>query len=273
MVNIDRRGEEVPVHEDVQKLFNVVLDDLKVHPKLRKTYKTFTIFGFDTYNAGINDTKFGVIIGIPSHFVYKDKKFVDLLEIRIGYDRQPLNPYEPATEDLAESLVLSDKAKKYGIAREILMSQKNLPLYRSLESPLIISSTAMIAEMLKNHFKILQKPFIVVFFAYFGLGLGSFATWFQLRDSLNTYFEGQVDKQLAKLGPDYVEGGKEFYAKLLKRNMAIRRLMGSEGKRKFNSHGDEINFMRQKRIPLSQRKKFFEDYNLSETIVGQPLNA
>jgi len=269
-----KRDVEVPLHKDVEKLFNEVLDDLKVKPIIRDTYKPFTIAGFEIYHAGFTESSYGVIIGIPGHFVYKDKRFVDILDIRVGYDRTPLNPYEASTDELIESMVLSDKAKKFGIAREILMSQKYLPLYRSIESPIMISLTAIMADMLRTRYEVFKRSFALGVSSYLGLGLLSFSTWFQFRDGLNTYFEKSVDQELAKLGPDYVEGGKEFYEKILIRNRAMRKILGVQGKKKFNTHGDEIFFIRHKRTPITYRKKFFENYKQIEAVPeGQPLAA
>ncbi|XP_014213510.1 transmembrane protein 177 [Copidosoma floridanum] len=269
-----KRGEEVPVHENTKKLFSEVLDDLKVKPKYKELYEPFIITGFDTYNAGIATNRCKVIIGIPSYFIYKNKSLVDVMDIRIGSNRALLNPYDPTTENLVESLVLSEKAKKYGIAREVLMSQWNLPLYRVLESPTIITCSIIISDVMQKRYQIFQKPLIVAVFAYFGLGLMSFATWFQIRDALNNYFEKSVDEQLAKLGRDYVEGGKEFYEKLLKRNVAVRKLLGPHGKKRYNQLGDEIRFIRHKKTPLTERKKFFEDYKVPETLIqGERLTA
>jgi hypothetical protein len=37
-----------------------------------------------------------------------------------------------------------------------------------------------------------------------------------------------VDKEMCALGESYIKGGIEFYSKLLKRNIALRKLMGQK---------------------------------------------
>jgi hypothetical protein len=37
-----------------------------------------------------------------------------------------------------------------------------------------------------------------------------------------------VDKEMCALGESYIKGGIEFYSKLLKRNIALRKLMGKK---------------------------------------------
>ena len=40
------------------------------------------------------------------------------------------------------------------------------------------------------------------------------------------------------VGPDFAEGGIEYYQKLLARNRALRELLGDEGRRRFTPEGN-----------------------------------
>lgn len=242
------------------------MDDLEIKkPKERERYKPFTITGFNAQHAGLGFSKYGAIIGIPINYTFVDKFSIDTSELRLGRDQESLNIYHPAADDLLNSLVFSENAKKFSIAREILMSQKEIPLYRSIETPLVITGFSVITEMARLTFQLPSKPAILTVFLYGISGLMGYSVWFQVRDIMYTYYEKSVDKELSKLGPDYVEGGKEFYEKQLKKNVALRSLLGEQGKNEFNRDGDEIFFVRNKKTPLTHRKKFFAELQLPES--------
>ncbi|OXU18508.1 hypothetical protein TSAR_000578 [Trichomalopsis sarcophagae] len=260
IVRIYRLGEEIPLQHEVEDLFKEVLDDLKIKDTIRKKLTAFPIVGFNLYHAGMADSQYGAIIGIPINYLYKDKFSIDTSDIRMGRDREPINMYHPAAENLLESLVLSKNAQKFGIAREVLMAHKDLPLFRSIQSPFMVASSILIADFFRVKYNIMRKSLVCM--VYGTSALIGYAIWFQTRDILTTYTEKEVDKELSKLGPEYIQGGKEFYDKILKRNVATRILLGTEGSRQFNRDGDEIFFIRHKRTPITHRKRFFSELKL-----------
>ncbi|KAJ8680349.1 hypothetical protein QAD02_016136 [Eretmocerus hayati] len=255
-------GEEAQLPNDILQLYNNVMDDLKIKEKNRERYKPFAVTGFNVYNAGFADAKFGAIIGIPRNFTYRDKSSIDLSDIRVGRSAESLNPFHSEADNLLDSLVLSDKAKKFGIAREVLMSQQKLPLYRALESATMVVVTAFISEAARVQWGLDHRPKGLKYFVYLGSCLLGLSTWAQIRDGIYTHSEKKVDQKLAELGSDYVEGGIEFYDKQIKKNIALRSLMGPEGAKTFNRDGDEIFFFRKKRTPVTHRKKFFQEYTV-----------
>lgn len=84
----------------------------------------------------------------------------------------------------------------------------------------------------------------------FGYGLYSFLT-----DCTQVYYDTEVDKELCEVGPEFMDAGVRFYDKLLKKNMAIRNLLGDGS---FSAKGNINSFIRQKTIPLTVRKTYFE---------------
>ena len=51
--------------------------------------------------------------------------------------------------------------------------------------------------------------------------------------------EKEVDAALCALGVPYAVGGTEYYYSMLRRNMALRKLLGSDGGNKFTALGNE----------------------------------
>lgn len=89
-------------------------------------------------------------------------------------------------------------------------------------------------------------------------------TYFMLKDLTNIYLEKSVDKELKKTDSIFVEGGKEFYTKLIDRNKILREILGKKGEKMYTALGNDNSYIRTKHLPLVQRKSFFEE-KLPET--------
>lgn len=61
---------------------------------------------------------------------------------------------------------------------------------------------------------------------------------------------------MASFGKGFIEAGYRFYDKLLKKNIAIRELTGDNSE--YTALGNENFYLRQKRLPLTMRKTFFQ---------------
>lgn len=62
---------------------------------------------------------------------------------------------------------------------------------------------------------------------------------------------------MSNFGREFIEAGIGFYDKLLKKNIACRQLSGDETE--YTALGNENFIFRQKRLPLTIRKTFFEE--------------
>ncbi|XP_011495048.1 PREDICTED: transmembrane protein 177 [Ceratosolen solmsi marchali] len=263
LFHLQKYGDPVLLTKKIENLYNEVLNDLNIVDKPKNLYRPFPCIGFNVCQAGLNTNKFGSVIGLPVNYAYEDRSSVDVLQLRLGYKQEKLNVYHPAASSLVDSLLLSDKAKKFGIAREIMMNQQNLQLYRCMETPSMILATAFCCEYAR--IQLARSVSLTLKFSVYGIiTLVGYGIWFQIRDGLNTYYEKLVDKNLAELNLDYVEGGKEFYEKQLQKNIALRALLGDRGVKEYNKDGDEIITIRRKRTPLTERKQFFIDFILSQ---------
>lgn len=69
--------------------------------------------------------------------------------------------------------------------------------------------------------------------------------------------DSDIDKKLATFGRTFIEAGIRFYDKLAKKNIACRELTGDESQ--YTALGNENFILRQKRLPLTTRKSFFEE--------------
>ncbi|XP_015597578.1 transmembrane protein 177 [Cephus cinctus] len=255
-VQMYNEGQEVPVSEKLKKQFSEVLSDLKVMKLESKLIKPFMVTGFDLYRMGSTFSRLGSYIGLPINFEYTDPALIETSRILIK--QEPVSWSQPAAKSLLESLVLSENAQKYGIAREVLRLQTNEVVATSICAPLTIIATYEACKKINNRFNLHQGPRSLRVILYLVTGSFVASLWLTVKDFITIRIEKDCDQTIAELGPEYVHGGLEFYDKMMKRNMALRTLLGEEGKKVFTVNGNEQFFIRQKRLPLFIRKEFFE---------------
>lgn len=158
---------------------------------------------------------------------------------------------------LADALILPEKVQEFAICREILMTKNNKIIYESMYPFLSIFFAYNLSQYLNKRLNLYAAPTYIRSFMYSIVGLFSLGTYFLFKDMTEVAYETEVDKDLCKLGPEYIESGIIFYDKLLKRNQALRELMGKEGERKYSKLGNENFGLRQPRLALVHRKQYF----------------
>ncbi|RZC34021.1 hypothetical protein BDFB_014741 [Asbolus verrucosus] len=141
------------------------LDLLQVDSPDKHLFKPFAAFGFDMFSAGSSYSKFGVIVGIPANLLYEDESSVDKHAIKVRADLKLLQ----------KSLVLSEKAQMYAMAREIK--------FRDTQAN----------DRHNNCWHLLHgdsKPRIVRLILYCIVGAFSFGSYALCKDVTQVYFEG-----------------------------------------------------------------------------------
>lgn len=158
-----------------------------------------------------------------------------------------------------ESLILSEKAQLYGIAREIKMSQTLKLLYECIYSSLPVFAYYGVTNHFNRKLNLYVRPLALRLVLYALASVLAAGQYFVLKDFTQQYFEKEVDKELAEKNAIFVEGGRETYGKLMARNVALRELMGNAGKKAYTALGNEQTLIRQKHVPLSERRLFFDE--------------
>lgn len=88
------------------------------------------------------------------------------------------------------------------------------------------------------------------------LGLFGLGSWSFMKDFNQVSTDAEIDKKLASLGPQFVAAGYIYYDKHLKKNIALRNLIGDDT---YTALGNENYLLRQKSMPLTARRSFFEE--------------
>lgn len=256
LVQLNERGKPAEVPENLKTLFDEVLDDLEFKDFERNVVEPFMVCSFKPFKAGILHSHTGGIIGIPWHFTYDD--ILDVKIPRLSLFKMPVDTSRLETEALAESLVLSRDAKKFAIAHELcLLRESECMLNSVLASAFCLISYSM-SQVAKQKFQLYTKSLSLRLLLYTTSGFVGAALYFMQKDYFNKKVERNIDAELAKLNNSYLQGGLEYYSKVMKTNMALRELLDDYGDKTYDTKGDVVYFLRQKSTPYSERKLFFE---------------
>jgi hypothetical protein len=159
-----------------------------------------------------------------------------------------------AFDQYIESVILSDDAKKFLIARELQRGIKSRHFYEATFPIIPLCIMAPIFSGMKSGLagkKILLKGAVTAL--VFGTTL---MFYFWMSDWWRRRTDQILDESAAGLGESYARGGVEFYDKMLRRHIAFRELLPeNRGKKLYNLKGESFpGLLREKQIPISVRR-------------------
>ncbi len=93
------------------------------------------------------------------------------------------------------------------------------------------------------------RPLQIRLTLYTLLGTIVGTTWLLIKDFLTYHWEEKADEAAAGISEEYAQGAFEFYTKILKRNLAMRSLLGDEGPKLFTALGNDRETFRTKHVP------------------------
>ncbi|XP_017467468.1 PREDICTED: transmembrane protein 177 [Rhagoletis zephyria] len=249
-----QNGIPRPVPDKVKARLDKALDILQLQEYQRKIIKPFTVFGFDLFLAGSTKYRFGAALGIPVNYSYSEKEEVNRHDIR--FRDQTIQWNTEAGNLLLDAIVLSEDEQLFGLCKSILQLQTHRVLLNSVFPSVSFLTVYTIGHYLNARMNLFARPFSLRLVMYSILGLFGFGTWSFMKDFNQVSYDTEIDKQLCSLGPKFVEAGASYYDKLLKKNMALRELIGDDT---YTAKGNENYFIRQKSLPLTIHKSYFEE--------------
>lgn len=254
MLQMYQDGEPVAVDPDSQRIARKVLDSVLWDPISEANIELFTAYGQDIVHRGSTYSSYGAIIGIPLHFSYQSVDDIDKDKITLGGKKIKWD--SPAGQQLADSLILSEKARQFAIARELFyLHTHHIHVYGLLLFGCGIAAY-WTGAAINAMYRLTHRTPVSARAAVFGFIAGAWATVYCLAsDSYSSYRDRKADRKVAALHFDYADGGVEFYNKLLQRNQALRSLMGrTEGRKKYTAYGNNVYFWRSPTVPLTSRR-------------------
>lgn len=145
------------------------------------------------------------------------------------------------------------------MAKEIKERDSNKILFETFYTMFPLPMYYGLTTYINKRYDLYTKPLALRLLMYGFAGTLIATYYFFLKDLTQVHYEQKIDKELKDSNKIFVEGGKEYYTKMMARNQALRALLGKSGERKFTVMGNENYFIRQKHLPLSDRKSFFEE--------------
>lgn len=162
--------------------------------------------------------------------------------------------------------MLTESAQLFAIAREVLYLKSLKVLFDTCYATAAFIFTYGVAQKINTKYNLYAKPFSLRCLMYGFVGMFGFGLYGFLTDFTQIYYDRYVDRTLCEKNPLFIEGGREFYDKMLQRNRALRKLMGPLGEKYYSIMGNERFFIRQKRLPVLTRRDFY-DQKLKEMII------
>ncbi|CAK9828301.1 Transmembrane protein 177 [Anthophora retusa] len=246
---------EVPIREDIKRRCKEVLDDVNLSESDRQRIQFFSAHDIDVFHAGTTLTKYGAIIGIPANFQYQDIN--DINEESITHQNVLIDWNTNAGKQFQRSLILSENAQKFALAQRVLIVREPDVMYQYVSAMVDTCLGVTVYDVIYKVFKLDKQRKINRFFYMIIIAFGTTFCWLLTKDGIQNHRELKVNEELAKLGPQYIQGGAEYYEKLSERNKALRILLGNTGKNLFTHNGNESSLFRQKRLPISQQIDYF----------------
>lgn len=146
----------------------------------------------------------------------------------------------------------------FAMAHEIKYRESFKPCLDVVIPGMMITLAYLCGRRLNVHYQIDKKHLNTRFTIYCFLCAFVYIYYIFLKDVAQVYAEEQIDEELSQI-PELAEGGKEYYEKILQRNVALRKLLGKEGENMYTALGNENTLFRTKHVPLVQRKTYFEE--------------
>lgn len=219
----------------------------------RNVFEPFIVSGFDLFSIGSTKFRNGAYVGVPINYAYTAADEIPRTEITVkGYDQVDWS--SKGGELLQEALILTENEQVFGIAREMMELRTHDVTINSLLASGAIVSYYSFTNGINQKNQLYGRPLSVRIVLYTLAGLFIGGSYCLIKDMSRVYTERETDAALSNLD-EYVEAGVGFYDKILKKNMAIRHLTGSN---QFTALGNINDYFRTVTTPLTQRKAFFE---------------
>lgn len=155
-----------------------------------------------------------------------------------------------------ESLIFSESAQKFSIAREVILTDNFRLLIKSMSfsltlMPMYALGHVVLSSLPTNQFKLKTLTFILL------CSVGVFI-YLLARKVIENLYQNNADEIVSDISQEYIRGGIEYYEKLIQRNLALRNII-PDGKNIYTEQGNEVGIVRVlSELPLTFRKKKLE---------------
>lgn len=219
-------------------------NSFKVTPFVSATTEVCSA-GFSAFNLNRSH------IGIPASFFCHNVEELShndiVMKTLSGFRHRPEKQFEvvdPTEVKLMESLLLSEDAQRFAVARHIFYLQGNWALYQAMiPSAFVIIGYALMFNL--PRFLFTSKSHRVHLNLVLGVTLlGAVIAYVLCKLTTSAVIRRasvQADLNAANLSSEYTKGGIEMYRKFAETGSALRTLFGKKGERMYTSEGDIVD--------------------------------
>jgi len=255
------KGYPTPVEQEMKDMINEVAADMKLKETEINSMNVFTLTMTEPFAWG--ELGRDALLGYPEYFNWTDVEQVPIRKMRFGavldtggdhYLSQAQLESE-ATASFCSSMILSNDAKKFSIAREIERTKTEPYMFNGVSSFCFILLTYNIARIINKKMYMFKRPPIFRGAVYATLLPAMMLSYFLSKDIFSRHVDRELTKRAAAISPEYAKGGLEYYQKVLQRNVALRELEGEGGRSRYTSKGEVIQgIIRVTQAGIEERK-------------------
>ena len=228
----------------------------------------FTCYMMDPVHLGCVTLRTGALVGIPRSFKFNTKEDVQASSLQVN--NMDVDWQKPHAEALCQAMILSERGKAFAIAREVAYCSANAVWtegFLKTGFTMLAYTTGFMTNNLfglRSRLKLWAR--LLMYSAIAGV---YFALYLQVHDIYLAFRDKKADRQAAGLGIAYAQGGVEYYSNVLTRNIALRTLLGGEGKHYYTPYGNVASSIRRNGIPYTERRDnlivHLENYKSKQT--------
>jgi len=245
----------------------VMEEAFEMTPEQMEKGNVFVGTATEAYAWGAAKAKY--LVMLPLNMTYESPDQINLSNMRFGNasssDKEAfpdqlspaqLSSQADSKDQFVESLVLTEKAKKFVLARELERASTAHFQVPAIAMPLNLICMYVGAKKVNSALRLFYMHPSIRVAAYTLQAMFWGALSVTLLDMHKRKVERKVDEGASSKGAEYAEGGVEFYSKIIQRNIALRNLIpGDKGKKEYNLKGEHFRgLFRNKHLPFSQRK-------------------
>lgn len=255
--------------EHLQELLDQVMKDMKISLYDREKYLVFFTDNLSVYCkqyfTPISVLPIKGVLGVPFYVTFSDTKPVDFTQLKHRTAYIPVkDPVQidlsclddrTDTEELKETFVLSDNAKKFLLATQSYELCSAFVLTAKLsQKSVYVLMYATVASTINQVFNLFRYPLIVRLGMYAmclsATGMYGIALNHMGRKALDE----TIDQMVCRLGLQYSQGGVEFYSKCIRRAQLLRELV-PEALEYFDENGDLVKDRGEKLVSLPLKER------------------
>ena len=190
-------------------------------------------------------------LGYRGHF---SKNVLLMLPHYFKYNSEADAPKSETFKDKVDyqSLILSDQAKQFGIAREIQRSNMGVNRLENCFIIVLLCSAYILSRFTNTKWNLLKQSFKTRLVFYGAFACIHIQMWFFVMGLLRYTHANELDDIVARLSLKYAQGGVEYYSKERDHNLSLRNLT-EVGPKKINLKGNVIPSILYKEVTTTER--------------------